>query len=81
MLINYTDKYQFNTRLKINENILEQVTQTRLLGVIINDSLTWYENTKFIVRKAYKRMRMLQKLCKFSLPADQHLYSLHKIGS
>ena len=79
MVINYTDNYQFNTRLSINENILEQVTETRLLGVIINDRLTWHGNTEFIVKKAYKRMLMLQKLYEFSLPAEEmiNIYVLY----
>ena len=50
MVINFTDNYQFNTRLSLYENLLQQLTEERLLGVIINDRLTWDSNTDFIVK-------------------------------
>ena len=53
MTINYTDNYNFNTRLQMDDNILEQVQETRLLGVILRDDLSWKSNTSYIVKKAY----------------------------
>ena len=44
---------------------LEQVHQTKLLGVTISDDLTWHSNTKIIIHKAYTRIIMLRKLCEF----------------
>ena len=79
MIINFTDKYQFNTRLSLENNPIEQVSQDSLLGVVINDKLTWESNTEFIVRKAYKRMIILQNLFKFGLPTAEliHIYILY----
>ena len=37
MIVNYTDNFQFNTRLTLAHNVLKQVNETRLLGVIISD--------------------------------------------
>ena len=51
MVVNYTDNYQFSTRLRIDNNSLKQVTQTRLLGVLVNDQLAWHANTEFLVKK------------------------------
>ena len=68
MVFNFTDNYQFNTKLCIDEKPLEQVREERLLGVVINDKLTWESNTQFIVRKAYKRMIILHNLFQFGLP-------------
>ena len=48
LVINFTEKYQFSTRLNIENEILQQVKETRLLGVIVNDQLTWHSNTDHI---------------------------------
>ena len=71
MIFNFTEKYQFNTRLSLEGELLEQVSQKSLLGVVLNDKLTWDSNTDFIVRKAYKRMAILHNLFKFGLPVDE----------
>ena len=71
MIFNFTDKHQFNTRLSLENNVLEQVSEKSLLGVVINDRLTWDSNTDFIVKKAYKRMIILHNLFKFGLPVDE----------
>ena len=39
---------------------------TKLLGVIITSDLKWHENTKYIVKKANKKMIMLHKFAKFT---------------
>ena len=39
MIVNFCDKYQFQIRLNINNNLLEQVKSTNLLGVLISDDL------------------------------------------
>ena len=81
MIINFTEKYQFSTRLSLENKPIEQVSQDSLLGVVINDRLTWESNTEFIVKKAYKKMRMiiLQNLFKFGLPVVEliHIYILY----
>ena len=71
MIFNFTDNHQFNTRLSLENNVLEQVSEKSLLGVVINDRLTWDSNTDFIVKKAYKRMIILHNLFKFGLPVDE----------
>ena len=40
MIFNYTNKYQFTTRLSINDQPIEVIKNTRLLGTIIQDDLT-----------------------------------------
>ena len=52
MVVNYTDNYQFDTRLMLNDTKLEKVRETKLLGVVINEKLTWHSNTDFIVKKS-----------------------------
>ena len=49
MIFNFTDKHKFTTRLQLNNENLEVVNQTKLLGVIITE-------------KAYSRMELLTKV-------------------
>ena len=51
MLIYFTKKYQFNTRLRLKSSIIEQVLQVKILGAILNDQLTWDKNCKNIIKK------------------------------
>ena len=59
MIINYTQNYQINTRLYMEEKLLQQISETRLLGLIIRDDLSFKSNTQSIVKRAYKRMLIL----------------------
>ena len=67
-MINFTQNYQVNTRLYMKEQLLSQVSETRLLGVILRDDLSFKSNTEFITKKAYKIMSILHKLCQFDVP-------------
>ena len=71
MMINFTQNYQVNTRLYMKEQLLSQVSETRLLGVILRDDLSYKSNTEFITKKAYKRMSILHKLCQFEVPVAE----------
>ena len=52
----------FATRLQVNNNIIDKVNVTKLLGVWISEDLTWFRNTAEICKKAYSRLGMLTKL-------------------
>ena len=64
-IVNFCKSKQFKTRLFINNSLIEQVSQTRLLGVILSEDLTWHANTQDLVKRAHKRMIMLRKLKEF----------------
>ena len=68
MIMNFTKNSQFSTRLSIDGTLIQQITQTRLLGLVLEDSLSWQANTNHIVKQAYKRMSILQNLYSFSIP-------------
>ena len=55
MIFNFTKNYQFTTRLSLNGENLEVVKSTKLLGLILNDNITWDQNTNYLVKKAYKK--------------------------
>ena len=70
MIINFTKNYQFSTRLNLEGELIQQINQTKLLGIVVDDSLSWQSNTNYIVKQAYKRMTILQNLFKFSVPLE-----------
>ena len=71
MIFNFTDKYQFTTRLKLKDKNVEVIQSTRLLGTVLSDDLKWDINTSQIVRKANARMELLRKVASFGTPMEQ----------
>jgi hypothetical protein len=65
MIFNFTDKYQFSTRLSISGEPIEVIDSTKLLGTIITSDLRWEENTAYIVQKANARMQLLRRVASF----------------
>ena len=78
MIINFCSSKQFQTRLYIDQSMIEQVRETQLLGVIISDDLTWHANTKLITKKANQRMIILRKLFEFKI-ADNDMLQIYKL--
>ena len=70
MIINFTRKYQFATRLHMNQTLLDCINETPLLGLILTDNLCMKKNTNNLVKKGYQRMAILRKLYGFSIPIE-----------
>ena len=51
----------------INNSSLDQVSETRLLGLIVQDDLSWRSKTESLVKRAYTRMIIIRKLSEFDL--------------
>ena len=66
IIFNFSKKYQFTTELSVNDNKIEIVNETRLLGTILTSDLKWDKNTKEIVKNAYKRMQLLNTAAGFT---------------
>ena len=60
MVFNYTHKYQFSTRLSLESQELEEVSETKLLGTTLTNDLKWDTNTEIRVKKANARMQILR---------------------
>ena len=71
MVFNYTDNYQFSTRLKLESENLEIVKHARLLGVVISNDLTWDKNTEDLVKRANARLELLRKVASFGTLMDE----------
>ena len=79
MVFNFTDNYQFGTRLTLKEQNIEIVAKAKLLGVIITDDLKWEENTASLVKRANSRMELLRKVASFGTSAEEkrNIYILY----
>ena len=78
MIFNYTRKYQFTTRLSVNNQPLQVINSTRLLGTIIQDNLCWDLNTAELVRKGNARMELLRRVASFGTNYEElkNIYTL-----
>ena len=70
LIFNFTDNYQFSTRIKLNGEDVEELESTKLLGTIISNDLSWDLNTKNIVNKANARMELVRKVAGFGASKD-----------
>ena len=52
----------FATRLTVKHSKIDKLAVSKILGVWIDESLSWERNTKEICMKAYSRISMLTKL-------------------
>ena len=66
LIFNFTKDHQFSAEIRLKNENLEVINKTKLLGAIITSDLKWHENTKFIVKKANRKMIMLHKFSKFT---------------
>ena len=46
MIFNFSKNYQFNTRLYLENSLLDQISETILLGVVIPNNQAWHSNTE-----------------------------------
>ena len=67
MIFNFTKDFQFTSRVNIEGEPMAIISETKVLGVVINNKLTWESNTKSLVQKANSRMRLLHKLVEFGV--------------
>ena len=65
MVINFTDKYQFSTRLQLKGENIEIVDKMKILGTFVNDKLTWEDNCNYLLHKVNMRMELLRKAWSF----------------
>ena len=76
MIFNFSDNHRFATRMYLEDNILENVGETKLLGTIVSSDLKWTKNTEMLIKKAYQRMQMLHKLKSFNV-ANKDLVTIY----
>ena len=68
MIFNFTNNFQFTSRIEMEGETIDVIRETKLLSAMVNDRLNWDSNTLFLVKRANARMRLLHKLVEFSVP-------------
>ena len=68
IILNFTDNYQFTSRIEIDSQPLKLVSETKLLGLILRSDMKWSSNTEYSVKRANARMELLRRLAHFSAP-------------
>ena len=66
MIFNFSKKNQFTTRIKLGEENVETVSNTKLLGTVITNNLKWNANTSELVKKGNARMQLLRSVASFT---------------
>ena len=70
MIYNFSKDHQFTAKLSLDNEILDIVQSTKLLGTIVQNDLKWDQNTAYLVKKANARLTLLRKLASFSIPVE-----------
>ena len=79
MVVNFTQNYQFHTRLTVKKSNIQVVNKMKILGTVITDQLSWSENCQILVKKVNARMQLLRKVWGFgsSLEDMVHLWKVY----
>ena len=65
-------KFDFSVEMSFSdENNLEYLTETKLLGVMITHNLSWQSNTDFIYRKSMNKMWFLRSMKQAGLSLEE----------
>ena len=76
MIFNYTNNYQFTTRLQLKGSNIEIVNQMKILGTLINNNLSWNDNCDMIIKKVNARMQLIRSVQSFGASTEElvHLW-------
>ena len=66
IIFNFSSDKKFSTDIRLKKDVIETVTEAKLLGTIITDDLKWNRNTENIVKETNRRMQLLHKAKKFT---------------
>ena len=78
MFFNFTNKNQFTMRLQLKWGNIEVVKEMKILGTIIDDSLSWDSNCSQLIKKVNNRMKLLRSVHSFGASNEEmvHLWIL-----
>ena len=72
MLFNKSRKWDFPPQLQFNDDTpLEYISETKLVGVILSDNLSWHKNTLYICQKAREKLWVLRRMVSLRLDTSQ----------
>ena len=68
MNVTKSKKWSFPAELKFKDDTtLETMRETKLLGVLVSDDLSWQKNTNYICEKARKKIWILRRMAELNL--------------
>ena len=73
MLFNPCKTKDFMPEIRVNQNRVELIEQTKLLGVILSSDLSWAANTEYIVKRCLNKTWMLRRLKRLGASQDDLL--------
>ena len=78
MIVNFTDKFQFHTRLQLKGQSVQIVEKTKILGTILTNNLSWNENCSNLIKKVNAQMQLLRKVWSFGSSCQEmvHLWKV-----
>ena len=62
MLFNRSTKYDFHPEIFVEDELLEVVESTKLLGVMVSSDLKWDTHISYVVRRVMKKLWMLRRV-------------------
>ena len=79
MIYNFTQNYQFTTRLELKGANVDIVDSMKVLGTIITNTLSWDKNCDNIVRKINARMQLLREVWRMGSTVEEmvHLWIIY----
>ena len=60
MIVNFTENYQFHTRLQIKDKDIQVVDKIKILGTTFTNKITWDENCSILIRKVNASEKSLE---------------------
>ena len=78
MIFNFTEKFQFTTRLQLKNENIDIVDRMKILGTIVTKSLSWDENGQYLIKKVNARMQLLRNILSFGASNNEmvHLWTV-----
>ena len=78
MMFSTSKKYDFPPEVTFEDgSILETISETKLLGVVISDDLKWQKNTSYICMRARQKLWFLRRLLLLDLSVNE-LFDVYK---
>ena len=72
ILFNKSRKWDFPPEMHFNDNApVEVVSETKLVGIMIDEKLSWHKNTLYICQKARGKLWLLRRMKRLSLDIFQ----------
>ena len=74
MLFNFTDNYQFSTRLQLKGQNIDIVDKMKILGTVVNSDLSWTDNCSLIIKKVNNRMQLIRNIYSFGATKEEMVH-------